>query len=308
MKNGGLGPVLPAIVMAMLGVCVLLTAGCATSLNHVGALSQASSELARRAADAYDMVNESTIERRIADIAADSKVSPGTETFDKLIGSNELAVRVSLLKGVEKYAGALGELASADFRKEIDTVAKNLYGALGELEETYMSATGSSLPIGNENLAIIATAVDAIGTAIVESKRRSALKTVIIQADPAVQKALSLVGGELPAFREYVLANLNTVETEMLEAYENEAAGIRYAERVERLRDIYAFHKTKAATAQVLLDLGSAGEKIGVAHTSLVQAVQGDKFTSPELVKQIKEVVSLGQSFKDYYDNLREER
>lgn len=308
MNSGGLRPVLPVRVLGVLGVCVLLATGCATSLNHVGAFSQASADLAKRAADAYAKVNESTIERRIADIAADPKVSPGEETFDGLIGSSDLAVRVSLLKGVEKYASALGKLASADFRKEIDTAAKDLYGALGELQGTYTSATGNSLPLSNENLAIIATAVDAIGTAIAENKRRSALKTVVIQADPAVQKALSLARDELPTFQQYVLANLDTVETEMLEAYEKEADSIAYEERVDRLRKIYEFHETKAATALILVDFGRAGKKIGVAHASLEEAVQDDKFTSPELVKQIKEVVSLSQSFKEYYDKLLEEQ
>lgn len=307
MNFGRLRSVLPVKVLGVLGVCLFLATSCATSLNHVGAFSQASADLAKRAADAYDKVNESTIERRIADTAADPRKSPGYETFDKLIGTSDLAVRVTLLKGVEKYANALGELASADFRKEIDTAAKDLYGALGELQETYKSATGNSLPLSNENLAIIATAVDAIGTAVAENKRRSALKTVVIEADPAVQKALSLAGDELPIFQEYVLANLDTIETEMLEAYEKEVASIAYEERVERLRKIYTFHQTKAATSQILVDVGTAGKKIGVAHASLVKAVKNDKFTSPDLVKQIKEVVSLSQSFKEYYDTLLED-
>ncbi len=307
MKNERTNSVLSIGVLGVLAICALLVTGCATSLNHVGAFSQASADLAKRAAEAYNKVNDTTIERRIASIAADPNTSPGAETFDKLIASSDLAVRLSLLKGIEKYASALGELASADFRKKIDTAAKDLYGALGELQETYASATGSSLPLSNESLAIISTAVDAIGTSIAESKRRSALKTVVIQSDPSVQKALSLAGNELPEFQEYVWANLNTVETEMLEAYEKEAADISYDERVERLRKIYAFHETKAATAQVLVDLGIAGKKIGLAHAALVKAVERDKFTSPDLVKQIKEVVSLAQSFKEYYDKLIED-
>ena len=63
-----------------------------------------------------------------------------------------------------------GNLASADFRKEIDAASKDLYGSLGELQNTYKVATKEKFPLSGDNLAIIATAIDAIGTAIAENK------------------------------------------------------------------------------------------------------------------------------------------
>ncbi len=292
------------IAFGIVVFCLLLASGCATQLNHVGAFSKASADIARCAADAYSAVNETTIERRLADIAADPATTPDVQAFKPLISSTDLGVRISLLKGVEKYADALGDLASADFRKDIDAAAKDLYGALGELQGTYADATGSSLPITNENLAIIATAVDAIGTAIAEKNRRSALRAVVTQADPGIQKAMLLVGDELPEFHSFVLQNLNTVETEMLKAYQKEAPSVSYDVRIERLRSIYRFHQAKEATAQSILDLGAAAKKIADAHALLTKVLSEGRFTSPELVAEIKGLASTAQSFKDFYNKL----
>jgi len=291
-------------------IIALCAAGCATSLNHVGAFSQASADLSKRAADAYEKVNDVTIERRISDIASDPNLSPDNETFKSLITSEEIGLRVSLLQGVGDYATALGDLASADFRKDIDGAAKDLYGALGGLQEAYAKAKGTeveALPVSKEHLAIIATAVDAIGTVIAEHKRRTALKTVVVQADPAIQKALALVGGDLPKFHTYVMTSLDTIETDMLESYDKEAADLSYNARVEKLRRIYQFRQTKNATGKVLTDLGKAGGKIAAAHAALRKAVESGKFTTPELVKEIQGVVTLSKSFKNFYDKLIEE-
>ena len=49
MKNEGTRSVSTVRVLGVLAVCALLVTGCTTSLNHVGAFSQASADLAKRA-------------------------------------------------------------------------------------------------------------------------------------------------------------------------------------------------------------------------------------------------------------------
>ena len=164
-------PLLRTFTAGVIAICLSFhLTGCAvTPLNHVGAFSQASAELAKNTADAYAYVNETTIQRKINDVAAMGN-TPEDKVFEGLIDKSGLAIRISLLRGVEDYSKSLGNLASADFRKEIDAASKDLYGSLGELQNTYKVATKEKFPLSGDNLAIIATAIDAIGTAIAENK------------------------------------------------------------------------------------------------------------------------------------------
>lgn len=292
------------MVSAAISAIALFWAGCTVPLNHVGAFSQASADLAKQAADAYEYVNETTIEQHIFDIAADPNLSPDDGTFDKPVVDSDLAARIAVLRGVENYAKALGNLASADFRKEIDTASKDLYGALGKLQNTYASIKKEPLPLSDRNLAIIATAVDVIGTTITEKQRRAALKAIVIQTDLSIQNAMKLVCSEMPALKSLVLVNLDTIWTEKVKAYQNEVMELSFDQRVERLRDIRkSYERTKTATS--LLDcIVSASKKISDTHTALREAVEAGKFTTEKLVKGIKEIAEFAKSIQEFRDKL----
>ncbi len=284
----------------------LFFSGCVSQLNHVGAFSQASADLAKNAAVVYEDVNEITIKRRIFNIAATSE-SPSDDTFDKLIDDANLAVRISLLRNVENYSQALGNLASADFRKDIDSASKDLYGALAGLQTTYTATTKRPLPISNDTFSIIATAVDAIGTAIAENKRREALKTIIIQADPSIQTSMKLVSGEMPILKDFFLANLDTIWTEKVKAYQKEVSKLTFDQRIERLQDIRKAQELTINGSKVFDDLSRASKKIADAHSALRGAVINNQFTTEKLVEEIKTVVELSKSIKDFHTKLLED-
>ncbi len=278
---------------------------CATmQLSHIGSFSQASADLAKQAADAYADVNDTAIERRIFEIAVTAE-TPTNATFKKTIDDSNLAVRISLLRGIEDYSKALGNLASADFRKEIDKASKDLYGALGGLQTAYAAATKKALPLSDDKLGIIATAVDAIGTAMAEDKRREALKAVIIQANPSIKESMRLLSEELPVLQNFASENLNTIYSEKVKAYQKEAAKLSFNQRVARLRDIRQAYERIRITSILLEEIGTAGKKISDAHTALYKAVAENKFTTDELVREVKNVVGLAKSIKDFHDKLQ---
>lgn len=283
-------------------VSIYLT-GCSVPLNHIGAFSQASADLAKCAADAYNDVNETTIERRIFDIAA-TEESPDDTIFDKILDDQNLSVRISLLKGVENYSKALGKLASADFRKDIDIATKDLYGSLDGLQNTYATATKKSLPFSKDNFALIATAIDAIGTGMAENKRREALKTVVIQADLSIQESMRLVSEELPMLKEFLSANLDTIWTEKVKAYQKEVHALSFDQRVTKLRDIRKARELSTDSSILIDKLSAAGTKISKAHAVLREAVSNDKFTSEELVAEIKSAVETSKAIKEFHDKL----
>jgi len=293
-----------ALASATLFAIAIFWAGCAVPLNHVGAFSQASADLAKQAADAYEYVNETTIEQHISDIAADPNLSPDDDTFEKLIVDSDLAARISLLRGVENYAKALGDLASADFRKEIDAASKDLYGSLGKLQNTYASIKKEPLPLSDKDLAIIATAIDLIGTTIAEKQRRAALKTIVIQTNFSIQNAMKLVSSEIPALKSLVLANLDVIWTDKVKAYQKEVMGLSFDQRVAKLRDIRKSYECIDIASRLLDGIVSASRKISDAHAALQEAVKADKFTTEKMVKEIKNLTELAKSIKQFHDKL----
>jgi len=283
---------------------VMLIIGCSTPLDHVGAFSRASADLAKNTAEAYESINTITVKRRISGIAADKEALPDEGTFKKIINDRNMAARISLLKGVQKYAQALGELATADFRNEIAAASKDLYGALGDLQDTYAKATNRSLPLSSENLSLIATAVDAIGTGIAESYRREALKTIVIQADPSIKQAMDQVGNELQILMPTVRANLDSIYTDMFKAYGRDKNGLSYTDRENMLCDIWKAYDRYKTFPVYFETLSSASAKVSSAHAALKKAVEANEFTTKELVEEIKSMAQLAISIKDFHDKL----
>lgn len=280
--------------------------GCTTPLNHIGAFSQATADLSKQAAAAYDEVNNTTIERRINDIAAETGTSPDDDTFDAVIGGSNLKTRIALLKGIESYARALSSLSSADFRKEIDSASKDLYGALGKLQDTYATITKNPSPLSTENLAIIATAVDAIGTALAEERRRDALRTVVIQSNPIIQRSMDLFKEEISLLMDFIISNLDTIYTEKLKAYQKESKNLNFNSRVSRLRDVRLSYERMNTTRYLLENLAKASTKIATAHQTLYENVVRNEFTSKELVQEIRDVAELAKTIKEFNDKLKE--
>ncbi|SFM82027.1 hypothetical protein SAMN05421880_13622 [Nitrosomonas nitrosa] len=293
------------LLSIFIAALLLALTGCtSTPLNHVGVFSQASAELAKSAADGYEMINNITIERRLSDIASEADRYPNEDTFKHLITGSSLTTRIRLLRAMETYANALGELASAQFRKEIDAASSNLYGALDQLQETYAKGTQASPPLTDHQLALIATAVDAIGTAIIEEKRRAALKTIIIQADPMIQQAMRLISMELPALSEYAIASKQTIFTDLIKAYQQEAASISYNERIMKLDQIRITYEEVEAISSLFADLITASKRIASAHSTLRLSVAANKFTSPELISEIKSLTAFAKSTQGFHDQL----
>ena len=281
--------------------------GCVRPASHIKTFSMASEELATQAMRGYEVLNETTVQRKIAEVAADPEQLPDEDTFVGLLeGSEDLAIRMMALDSLRDYSAALGDLSTADVRPDIDKASKDLYGALVGLRDTFKDITGKDVGIRDEDLAIIATAVDAIGTVIAESKRRAAIKTIVIRVDPAVQNVSKLLKDEIPTFGEFVKANLSTIETEMIKSYQKRAEGLTFDQRVEYIQRIRKQHRITGKSGNFFRDLGTAAEMLGSSYAALRKAVEKNTFTTPELIEQIGELADFAESLREFYRELLE--
>lgn len=283
-----------------------ILASCASNTaTHIAAFSKASVEISSQMIKGYQMVEDTTIRRKIVDVAADPTKTPTENTFVGVLdGEESYKVRMKALNNLRSYSVALGELSSADFRAEIDKASKDLYGSLTGLSATYKKVTGKEAALKIEDLAIISTAIDAFGSAIVEKKRRNAIKQIVINADPTIQEISTLLKDELSTFINFVKANLFTIEAETRKSYQKEAIKLGFENRIKVLVKIQKLQKQVSEVEKFFKSLGIASAKLGKAHSTLRIAVEKNTYTTPELVEQIGELVDFAKSIKKFHKDL----
>ena len=292
------------VVIALL---LLVMFGCTNTATQVGPFSQAVDSAVDNVREGYALIDESTVQRKIASVAADPDLIPDDTTFTGLLTDNKnLTVRIAAMNQLQAYASALGELSSADYRQDIDKAAKNLYGSLSKMKETYAEATNKELEINNSDLSFISTAIDAIGTTIVEAKRQKALRRIIKVANPAIQETSELLKNDMPKFGPYVKANLQTVETEMIKSYQRDAKKLDYPHRVARIKEIQHQHEKVKSAEPFFTDIGRLADKIGQTHGLLLHAAEKKDFSIPELAREIGDLTAYAKTFQNFNKSLLE--
>ncbi len=288
-----------ALVMAVV-------VGCSTPrpATHIGEFAAATDDLAEQAMLAYQQIDELTVQRKIVSVASVTGELPDDGTFKGILSEEQRQVRIVLLDLLGSYAAALGELANAEIRSDVDKAASDLYGSLGRLNSTFNKATGRDLPLSEDGIAAIATAIDAIGAQIVESRRRAAIKRIVIETNPAIQNVTALLSKELPDLGPVAEVNISTVETEMIEAYAKEVGKLNLDQRISRLEKIRRINQGKLAARPFFEAVGAAAHQVGVTHQALFEAVSEDRFTTKALVVEISELATFAKSIKAFHKKL----
>jgi hypothetical protein len=308
---------------SIVAICLVLTcSGCATvSLSQVKQFGSASSSLGEHARKAFDLAATASVDRNIYDVAADPNKGPTDSTFQGLFtgdvgvpGGKEKAERLGLrlhaLNALSNYSNALQQLAEANFATDIDTASKDLNGSLVALRSTYQKASGKDLPLTDADIGIVAMAVDAIGKAVVEAKRRAAIKTIIIKCDPAVQTTAKLITSDLG--RDSELASFVT------QALSNSRGSVQQAYNSERLRPTSTFdsryamllrarqlYDAEMGTPAFFASVSEGATAAAKAHQTLRTAVEANKFSSQEAAKLIGELQNYVKSVEAFYNSLQ---
>lgn len=307
-----------AVIFLVLNV---MAGGCAQTnpTGEVGAFAEATSSYAVEAQQAYQTINRVTIERRVADLATesdpnvlgkelvDAKTLQNKDTLSPFLDGVALETRLALLSSLRNYANALGELSSANYKKDIDAAAQELGGTFQSLSSTLAAPGGSETPLSAEEAGAITAAVSAFGNAIVEQKRRSAIKEVVIQYNPLIQRTSRvLASGEWDALGDLQKANYETLYVEDVKAYQKEYPALSNTARRQRLRQISESYAAVRGAPIFFNDLKKASAKVGDAHQALFNAVSSNNFTSQDIVKQISELGALLKSlsaFRTRFEN-----
>lgn len=310
-----------AIVGSLVTISILVTGvGCAVSLSQVKQFGVASSSLGDDARKAFDLAATASADRNIYDVASDPSKGPTDTTFQGLFTggagdlgkekAERLALRLRVLDQLANYSRALQELAAADFAEDITAAAADLNGSLVGLRDTYKKASGNDLPISDADIGIIATAVDAIGKAVVEVKRRAAIKTVIIKADPGVQKATNLIASDLGPdsdLASFVREALSNSRGSLQLAYnlERKRASSTFDSRYAMLLRARQLYDAELNTLPFFAAVSDGAAAAGKAHGALRTAVEKGDFSSADAAKLIGELMVYVKSEQAFYKSLQ---
>ncbi len=291
MRNG--------MMVATACLLAMLAAACATP--DIERFATAGEKTADHAEQAYESVAEAVRERRLAETVATPGALPDAETFAPVLADRDLKARMALLRSMRSYAKGLRELATADHQAKVDQASARLDRALRQLNREVTAAGLIESGVADADLALFAIAVRRVGRGIGEIRRRQAIRSDMAAATPAVGQASALLAAELPELGALAEASMSTVETELLAAYQAEAAGLAFTERMDRLREIERRRTRRSETKAYFATAGRAAARLGEAHAAQKSVLDRDAVSLAALstaLDQLEEAVTDLQAFR----------
>lgn len=298
---------------------LLSLGGCSTvSLTQVNQFSNASTELSDSAKKAFNLIDQVTVDRQLYSIAANPKEGPTDSSFNGLfkVASNDpqskakaerLKIRLDALEALSSYSSALKKIVEADVGSDIDAASLELNTSLTELKDNYQKATNDKPKIDNETIGLLATAVNAIGRAVVEEKKRTALKEIITKADPVVQQTAELISKDLGSgtdLADYAHESLSNTRGSIQSAYNRERQSNNFTARLDllsRARDVNAAENSVGGFFDAV-SKGSAA--IGKTHSALKATVERDQFSSADISSALAELQKQAKAVKEFQQGL----
>lgn len=310
-------------LLIIICVSILALTGCTASLKQVKAFSSATELVAGSAVESYEIIDHAVKKRKIYDIAADTDQYPTGQMFDAVFTgapddsqkATRLKIRLSVLNKLGAYATALSKLSSVDFQEGIESASTELNGALLGLKTTYHSSTKADLPLSDDHLSIISTAVRGIGGLIAEKKRAEAIKTIILNTDGAIQAAAGLISDEFREPKpgenredlvEFVYQSLINVQGSIQIAYNvyRQRPDSQFGVRLAMLQDIWEARDRAIAAKNLLRGVAEAANKMGKAHHQLSVAARGNDLETKEIIKAVGELVDYSKDVQKFYKKL----
>lgn len=295
--------------LRLLILATLMSAGCASNppVSHVGVFATSAETVADSMVVVLEDVNESAVEQKKASLATKNQTIPEDAFKGTFEGNKDFQIRIEAVNSLKNYSKALSELASANFREDIDKASSDLYGSMSGINSSIALLGGPAALISDASLKAIATAVDAIGARIVEEKRFDALQEIVTSTDDAVQKLVRLIGDDLDGFKTEIKSNADSIYTDATEAYYKESDSLSYAERLERLDELDIMERRVTQAPKVVDQLDVAADQMGVAHAKLTEALEAGKYSTTDLVKEIGRLRQEADRLKKFYASLGSE-
>ena len=287
-------------------VLCLSLAGCSLSplARRTSQFASAATVTAAETGNAYQLVENTYREAQIARQVATYDESGFDITRVKtFLSPHDLEVRKQILDGLEDYAELLAAVSGDQPLTEVDTSSKALGASLQTLSANDL--LGAKLTTTDANVA--ATAIDALGRALVERKRRRELPGILEQMRQPVETICTLLQEDIgdPArggLRNELHVNYLDLMREQKNYIAENEKKLSPAEKREEIRALPKLARAEVAGDRALAATQRALRQLARTHTALgVTAAQKD---SPAFHLQMAELTASAQQLKDFYSSL----
>lgn len=304
-----------ALLLAATMVC-----GCATvSMTQIQAFGDSAQALIGNVDKVLEQYNETALERSFTNYAATyngkhAKLLTRAELEKIRIPidgkrKKDLAI-YSANSAIAAYAKSLSALARADSGTEIDLASTKLYGAFVGLNDHYKIIKGTDRDLfSKKDLAMSAKFIAAIGRSIVEKKRRSAIKEIIINADPKIevicdeinhQLGTAGIGDAIYTSRQYIL-------TEEIKEYKSRAKQNTQLDwRRSQIKKLYELQQEMKTSKLLVQKTANAVSAIKKSHHTLAEELEKDRFNSAAIAQVIGRLQKLNKHYGEYETLLQE--
>jgi hypothetical protein len=296
-------------VVALIGLASLTGCSISPMSKRTAAFSTAAVATTQKTTKAYQLVEQSHHDSQVAALV-DSYDQDGFDPkkIQPFLSAEDMQVRTRVLEGLTKYAETLAEITSDQPLKTLDVQA----AAFGKSLQT-LSRNGDIKPlaksahISDTELNLVTTAVDALGRALIENRRRKDLPQVLRQMKEPVNQICELLEKDIgepekSGLRNQLKNNYETLirkQEQFIRHNERQMSAQEKRQEIHRLPQLVseakAADESLAATQKALAQLAKT-------HTALVES--GNAKDSPGFRTLLAELIEYGQQIGEFYQKL----
>lgn len=292
----------------------LFLAGCVTTpTTQISAFGNSASAIAGKVDSVIDEYNNAALDRKFTDYAATYNGDKSSLLTSDELGKIEKPIGPEQKKNfaiykanraLGSYSKALSDLASAGSRVDIDLAAANLYGSISSLNDQYKTIKETDKDLfDTSKLASFSTLIAAIGSSIVEEKRREAIKGIVTEADPNVSlicdviiEQLKLAGIEdaIATSRQYVLSE------ELIDYKSRVKTAMPLDERRTEIKRLYSLQQGVFNSKLLVQQTQKAVAAVKESHATLANELKEGRFTSAAITSTIGRLKDLEKNYSDF--------
>ena len=299
-------------IVSVIGV--LFLAGCAgKSTSQISAFGNSTKALTEKVDAVFDEYNDASLSQQFTSAATiyNGSYAKGFNT-SILAGiykpfTPDVKKKSAIFKANQAlgdYAQALADLASAVSRTDIDQATADLYSSMVSINGQYKTIKETEKELfDTEQLATISKFIAAIGSAILEEKRRKAIKEIVVSAYPKITIICDEINTQLKLLNIAELIRTS-------KSYQLTEEVIEYKSRVKKsttldwrrseIKRLYGLYKEILYSKLLTQQTQQAIVAVKNSHALLAKELKEDKFTSASIASAIGELKELEKHYNDY--------
>lgn len=260
-------------------------------------------------ANAYEVVERSDYDVQVASLVLNyDKDGFHPDTIQPFLSSRDMQARTRVLDALKQYAETLAEVSGNHPLEEIDTKAAALRSSLEAVSSNGdLQLLSTNAKFSKEQANLAATAVDAIGRALIERKRRERLPEILKAMQEPVNNICSLLEADIGdpekgGLRNQLKNNYDSLIVKQQQYIHHYDATMTAGERraaIERLPKLAAnARRADAALAATQASLA----QLAKTHTALVESA-GEK-ESPAFHMLLAELIAESEQLHGFYEKV----